>query len=216
MHRGLAADDHSGAAPGDSTRNSAATTGATVPYHVLVLAGFALGGVFMIGVKWATMRIEEGQRRTRGKPWGLTVAAAVDTAIDGAIIGTGFALGEGSGAVLSMALGLELLFLTLSVGSSFRHERGSRWLTVAVTSGISLLLLVGALVGVLLLKGASINTLAAVLSFGAAALLYLVTEELLIETRLPEETLMSTAMFFLGFLAILAFVSFGADWGSRR
>jgi len=180
---------------------------------VLVLGGFALGGLFMIGVKWATMRIEERQLRKRGKPWGLTAAAAIDTAIDGAIIGTGFAFGEGSGAVLSMALGLELLFLTLSVGASFRQEGGSRWTTLAVTSGISLLLLVGTLGGVVLLRGASIGTLAVVLSFGAAALLYLVTEELLVETRLPEETLLSTAMFFLGFLVILAFVSFGAEWG---
>jgi len=178
----------------------------------LVLGGFALGGLFMIGVKWATLRIEERQRRTRGKPWGLTAAAAIDTAIDGAIIGAGFAFGEGSGAVLSVALGLELLFLTLSVGAAFRQEHGSRWTALAVTSGISLLLLAGALGGVLLLRGKSVDTLAAVLSFGAAALLYVVTEELLVETRLPEETLLSTAMFFLGFLAILAFVVAEPAW----
>ena len=178
-----------------------------------VLGGFALGGISMIGVKWATMRIEK--RKARGKPWGLIAAAAIDTAMDGAIIGAGFALGEGSGVVLSMALGLELLFLTLSVGSSFRQEGGSRWATVAVTSGISVLLLAGALAGGWLLRGSPPSTLAVVLSFGAAALLYLVTEELLIETRLPEETLTSTAMFFLGFLAVFAFVSLGGDWGPQ-
>jgi zinc transporter, ZIP family len=177
-----------------------------------VLGGFALGGIFMIGVKWATLGIEKRQR-VGGQRWGLMAAAAVDTAIDGTIIGTGFALGEGSGVVLSMALGLELLFLTLSVGSSFRQEGGSRWAAVAVTSGISLLLLAGALAGGWLLRGTPAGTLGVMLSFGAAALLYLVTEELLIETRLPEETLTSTAMFFLGFLAIFAFVSLGGNWG---
>jgi len=180
---------------------------------LLVMGGFALGGVVMIGVKWLTMKVEARQRRTRGKPWGLTAAAAIDTAIDGVIIGTGFALREGVGVILSLALGLELLFLTLSVGASFRQEKGSRGITIAVTSGISLLLLAGAAGGMALLRGASETTLAVVLSFGAAALLYLVTEELLIETRLPEETLISTAMFFLGFLAIFALVSLGPDWG---
>jgi ZIP family zinc transporter len=126
--------------------------------------------------------------------------------IDGTIIGAGFTMGEGLGAVLSIALGLELLFLTLSVGASFREEGGSRLTTLAVTSGISLLLLIGALSGMLLLRGASSSVLAAILSFGAAALLYLVTEELLVETLLPEETLMSTAMFFFGFVAIFALV----------
>lgn len=133
---------------------------------VLIVAGFALGGLFMIGVKRATLRIEESQRRAHGKPWGLTAAAAIDTAIDGAIIGAGFAFAEGSGAVLSVALGLELLFLTLSVGAAFRHEKGSRWTALAVTSGISLLLVVGAVAGMVLLRGASLDTLAAVLAFG--------------------------------------------------
>jgi ZIP family zinc transporter len=171
-----------------------------------VLGGFAVGGLLMIGVKWLTLRIEQQQQRRKRKPWGLAVAAAIDTAIDGAIIGAGFARGEGLGAVLSLALGLELLFLTLSVGASFRGEGSARPLTFAVTLGISLLLPIGAFAGVRLLRGAKTATLACVLSFGAAALLYLVTEELLIETQLPEETLMSTAMFFLGFLAIFAFV----------
>jgi ZIP family zinc transporter len=180
---------------------------------LLVMGGFALGGVFMIGVKWMTLRIEARQLQTRRQPWGLAGAAAIDTAIDGVIIGAGFALDEGVGMILSLALGLELLFLTLSVGSSFRHQESSRGTTVAVTSGISLLLLVGAAAGMALLSGASETTLAVMLSFGAAALLYLVTEELLVETRLPEETLLSTAMFFLGFLAIFAFVSLGPDWG---
>jgi zinc transporter, ZIP family len=173
---------------------------------VLVLSGFTLGGIAMIGVKWLTLEIEEKQRHRKRRPWGLTGAAAIDTAIDGAIIGTGFTMGEGLGVVLSLALGLELLFLTLSVGASFRQEGGSRLTTLAVTSSISLLLLIGALGGMLLLRGASSHVLAAILSFGAAALLYLVTEELLVETRLPQETLMSTAMFFLGFAAIFALV----------
>lgn len=128
-------------------------------------------------------------------PWGLTAAAAIDTAIDGTIIGMGFALGPRVGAILALALGLELLFLTLSVGSSFRQDGASRGTAIAATSGISLLLVVGAVAGTLLLRDAPKSVLAALLAFGAAALLYLVTEELLVETRVGEETLLSTAMF---------------------
>src|SRR5688572_22451697 len=36
-----------------------------------VLGGFALGGLFMIGVKWLTLRIERQQERGGRKPWGL-------------------------------------------------------------------------------------------------------------------------------------------------
>jgi ZIP family zinc transporter len=176
---------------------------------VALLGGFALGGLFMIGVKWMTLRLEEREREKHGRPWGLALAAAVDTALDGAIIGAGFAMAEGVGIILSIALALELFSLTLSVASSFRHRGGLRWTSIGVTSAVSLLLIAGGLAGSLGLRDASDTVLAALLAFGAAALLYLVTEELLVETRLPEETLTSTAMFFLGFLAIFAFVLVG-------
>lgn len=42
-----------------------------------------------------------------------------------------------------------------------------------------------------------------VISFGQAALLYLVTEELLVEAHEVKETLPATAMFFIGILALI-------------
>jgi len=53
------------------------------------------------------------------------------------------------------------------------------------------------------LVDASIHTLAGLLSFGCAALLFLVTEELLIEAHESADNALTTAMFFLGFLIFL-------------
>jgi zinc transporter, ZIP family len=47
-------------------------------------------------------------------------------------------------------------------------------------------------------------TLAIVLSFGAAALIYLIAEELLVEAIEAEESLFVTVMLFAGFLILLA------------
>mgnify|MGYP000915348757 CR=1 FL=1 len=55
---------------------------------------------------------------------------------------------------------------------------------------------------VLLLGGVGTAAMAAVLAFGAAALLYLVVEELLVEAHEERETVTLGAMFFLGFLVI--------------
>ena len=74
---------------------------------------------------------------------------------------------------------------------------------MAVTCAFALLLLVGAGVGVYFLAGASGLVLDAVMSFGVAALLYLVTEELLTEAHEVDETPILTSMFFVGFLALL-------------
>ena len=56
--------------------------------------------------------------------------------------------------------------------------------------------------GVLTLQGAADTTIALILAFGAAALLYLVSEELLVKAGKVPQTPVSTTMFFVGFLAI--------------
>ncbi|AMR29526.1 hypothetical protein A0257_22135 [Hymenobacter psoromatis] len=64
-------------------------------------------------------------------------------------------------------------------------------------------LLVGVGLGTTLLSGASGGVLEIVLSFGLAALLFLVTQELLTEAHEEPESPWLTAMFFLGFLVFL-------------
>lgn len=66
------------------------------------------------------------------------------------------------------------------------------------------MLLIGAFGASLLFGDASEATLGVVLSFGAAALIYLIAEELLVETIQAEESIFSTVMLFSGFLVLLA------------
>lgn len=60
-----------------------------------------------------------------------------------------------------------------------------------------------AVLGATVLGGLSDGTMEIVLSFGAAALLYLVTNELLREAHEERESAFATAMFFVGFLTFL-------------
>lgn len=69
--------------------------------------------------------------------------------------------------------------------------------------GLALLLAGGASGGAILLAGLSGAPLAVVLAFGLAALLYLVTEELLVDVHEVPETMPATATFFAGFLLLL-------------
>ena len=169
-----------------------------------ILAGLAAGGVFMIGLKWLVVRFEKKGKGKHKLPVGLAAAAAVDTLVDGGLISAGFSTGQQVGSLLAIALAVELFFLTLSVGSEFHKSKAKAWQGLAVTTGIALLLLLGAFVGFLLFQGISKPSLAIVLSFGAAALIYLIAEELLVEAIEAEESLFSTAMLFAGFLVLLA------------
>jgi ZIP family zinc transporter len=65
------------------------------------------------------------------------------------------------------------------------------------------MLLLGAFGSNLFLADASKATLAIVLAFGAAALIYLIAEELLVETIQAEESIFSTLMLFAGFLVLM-------------
>jgi zinc transporter, ZIP family len=167
-----------------------------------VVSGFAAGGLLMIGMKWLVVRYEnEGNQKN--VPIGLSAAAAVDTFIDGALTSTGFSANEQLGVLLALALALELFFLTLSVGLEFRESHFQPWQSLAVTSGISSMFVVGAYGASFFLADASEATLAIVLAFGAAALIYLVAEELLVENVQAEESIVSTITLFGGFLALL-------------
>lgn len=169
-----------------------------------ILGGFIAGGLAMIGLKWVVVTFEH-RRKSGGKfPLGLALAAAVDTLVDGAITSAGFSTSPELGTLLVIALALELLFLTLSVGIELRDAKFKTWQSLAVTGGIASLFLVGAFAAGFFLADASEATLAIVLSFGAATLIYLIAEELLVETIEAEKSLFPTVTLFAGFVTLLA------------
>ncbi len=186
-----------------------------------VLVGFT-GGVVLLLALGAYSRRQEaaatkvasasasasaGEARPGGAaplPWGLLAAVGIDLVIDGLLVGLGATLGSKQGLVLTIALTIEILFLAVSVVAQLL-EQGQRRARAAQLAGcLGLLTAVGALAGAALLGGASRTTLAAVLAFGAAALLYLVVEELLVEAHETDETPLLAAMFFVGFIGLYA------------
>jgi len=123
--------------------------------------------------------------------------------IDGLLIGVGFAAGAKQGLLITIALTIEVLFLGLSAAVALAQAGATRAKIIGTTAGLGFLLVVGAVVGTALLGNLSGITKEIVLSFGAAALLYLVTEELLVEAHEEPETPLLTAMFFVGFVVLL-------------
>jgi ZIP family zinc transporter len=170
---------------------------------VVVIGAFALGSLFMYGLKLWTMRLEHraaAKSDVTAASAGLLLATFIDVATDGFIIGAGFAAGGETGTVLALGLSVELLFLGLAVANATL----AGWRIVAVATALGITVLAFAVAGSLLLAGASAQVLGAVLSFSAAALLYLVTEELLMEAHEVEEKPSSTLVLFGGFLVFWA------------
>ncbi|MBJ2079363.1 transporter [Serratia ureilytica] len=160
-----------------------------------VLLGGAVGVLLMLLVR----RLGE---KAQG-PVGFIAAVGVDIFIDGLVLGIAFAAGAKAGLLLTLALTLEVLFLGLSIVGDLQDFLGRRLRVMAAIVGLALLLPIGGLLGApVAMLGAF--WLTAFLAFGLIALLYLVTEELLVEAHESgKETPFAAAMFFAGFLLLL-------------
>lgn len=177
----------------------AAAAGEILPdlKHAGSVVPVAIGGTIGVIVMLLLKSFEE---RMQG-PLGLTTIIGVDILIDGLVLGLGFAAGEKVGLLLTIALTIEVLFLGLTVaaelGESMKPGR-----VVGLTAGLVLLLPVGALVAtpIASLPG---PYLTGFFAFGLIALLYLVTEELLVEAHETPDRPWVAAMFFVGFLLLL-------------
>jgi ZIP family zinc transporter len=78
----------------------------------VLIAAFALGSLFMYGLKLWTAGLEHKASTnvgTRGLGLGLLLATFIDVAVDGFIIGAGFAAGGETGTILALGLSVELL-----------------------------------------------------------------------------------------------------------
>lgn len=165
-------------------------------------AGFALGVAAMLGLRSFSRRLERSNE-SRGGSGALLVPVGIDLAVDGLLLGVGFAAGAKQGFLLTAALALELASLGIAVSTMLRSGGASVLSSVRRVGLVSLLLPVAALLGSTVMRGLSQEAMELVLAFGLAALLYLVTEELLVEAHEEPETPTAAAAFFTGFLIFL-------------
>lgn len=165
----------------------------------VLIVSFTAGGLFMYAMKLWSMRLESAAvlKGDNGFNHGLVMATLIDVMIDGLLIGTGFAASSETGLVLALGLSVELLFLGLSLLSDVIKG----WRVVLMSSVLGALMFFSALSGHAVLVGASPQLISAILAFGVAVLLYLVTDELLVEAHEVEEKPSSTLWLFGGFLA---------------
>lgn len=169
----------------------------------VVIVGFALGVATMLVIRWVTRELTNASGEDDDDaPASLLATVGVDIVVDGLLIGFGFVTGTEQGILLTLALTVEVLFLGLAVATALNTAGASRTYVIAAPAGLAIVLAVSAVGGAVIFEGLSGATFTLVLAFAAAALLYLVTEELLVEAHEVRETPLITAMFFVGFLLL--------------
>lgn len=165
------------------------------------IGGFVVAVLLLLGLSTLERRAE--RRAPSGAfPIALIVLVGVDLLIDGVLVGLSAVVSSRQAAIVTVALTLEIVFLALSISIELSSRGFHRRVSAGVPAALGLATAVGAIGGAMLLAGASSQVLAAMLAFAAAALLFLVTEELLVEAHETEDTPVLTGLFFLGFLVV--------------
>ncbi len=154
-----------------------------------VIGGMVLGLVSMMLLR--TVMTQDG-----GSSLGVTIVA--DVVADGLLMGLSISSGEATAILFTAALAPEMFLLSITAAQEFGEQR-SRWKTIGIAFSIGLAIVVGALIGAWVYSGPKSITMA-ILGFGAIALSYLVTEELLREAHEISVSPWIAAMFFAGFI----------------
>ncbi len=158
------------------------------------LIGGAAGIIVMLAIKQLETLVKGAL--------GLLTMIGIDLLVDGMVLGIGFSAGAKTGLLLTIALSLEVVFLALALSTGLSKSANSPVKIVATVAALMVLLPLGA---ILATPVAAMPEAYATgfLTFGLIALLYLVTEELLVEAHQTPDRPWVTAMFFVGFMALL-------------
>lgn len=181
---------------------------------VPIIIGFSAGVATMLLIRRLSRKSEDvhKQKITHGTlpetvakelPLGMLVGIGVDIVLDGFLLGIGFAAGQKEGVLLCIALSIELLALGLVVTAELKSEKFSNKFSLKAVLILSASIIVGTFIGALFLHSISGEVLTGLLSFGLAALMYLITEELMVEAHKEKDSTIGTTVFFLGFLIFL-------------
>merc|ERR1712113_615028 len=179
---------------------------------VVMMVGFCLGVGSMVLVKKITEGLCEvedsgNSQMVKSFPWPLVIAVAIDSVVDGLLLGMIGTETPKAVLMVSTATALEMGALGLSFSAALREQ--SRQARGACVLGMPLALLLGGAVGAFAATPLQNSPLAitGMLSFGISALVYLVIEELLAEAvqrRQEIDKRGSTSSFlFVGYLLVL-------------
>jgi ZIP family zinc transporter len=143
------------------------------------------------------------ERKQKDTLTSMLTAITIDVAVDGLLIGIGFATSARGGQLLTLAISIEALFIGMSIVASCRQLKISDFQDFLIAAFPGFVLVLMAYVGVTVLSNLHSAVHQALIAFGITALLYLVTEELLVDAHESPDEPIEVIGFFGGFLLLV-------------
>tara|TARA_R110000868_G_scaffold235421_3_gene489390 strand:- start:25105 stop:25809 length:705 start_codon:yes stop_codon:yes gene_type:complete len=169
----------------------------------LLLFGFILGVMTMMFSEHVSHNLPKKIKSAEGLPLAFLIAIGLDIFIDGMLIGATFLSDSRSGMLVAMAIAFEVLILGIAVNIKLLRNCDSRLTIMNILIGLASFIPIGAIIGYGALSFLPHSVHVFILSFSTVALLYLVTEELLIDAHKHHyETEYDIIFFFMGFVLV--------------
>ena len=177
----------------------------TTEGRIFVILGLILSAALLIGV-----RLIFGKYTTTFKkseiPYDLIVSLGFDFLVTAFLIGISSNLGGDITIVLSISLGIQMFLLTLTLSHEMQKHNIPHIKIFYIILFITFIVLIGAILGYYIgksLRGNPIYYL--MLAFGAASLIWLVTEELLVfnQEKSNINLTLATSLVFIGFISVI-------------
>ncbi len=169
------------------------------PRYEALLGGFAGGVGAMLTLRWLDARAAGSTRGAGPGLLSIILVTGADLSVDGFLVGVSYGIDPTTGGILATAITFETLFVGLSLAAGLLTLGLGKAKAVGIVASLGVALVGCAVLGILLFSVMSAGWKQAVVSFGAAAMLYLVTEELLVRAHKRGETATGSSLFFVGF-----------------
>lgn len=167
----------------------------------LVVLAFVAGGAFFILMDYliGLMKSLTGQDEEGAAPLAIFFGVAVDLFSDGVTVGTGSTISFGLGLMLALSqvpANMPEGFATIAAYKRRGMARGKR---ILIAAALSAVVLVGATLGYLLVRGQPEIVQLSLLAFTSGILVTVVVEEIVPMAHDDKEAQYATAVFILGF-----------------
>lgn len=174
--------------------------------RISVIAGILIGLGLMI-----TLRTIFSQKNEEKMSIEVVVSIAIDFFIDSLLIGIALSslTGGTSSMIMAIALGIEMFILSMTTTSQMHAANSSYLYIMTVTATFVMSTIVGLFSGMFaanMLKGTPMMYM--LMAFGVSALIWLVTEDLIVKSKYLDSRL-AASMLFLGFMTVLVIGWFG-------
>ncbi len=166
--------------------------------RIAVISGIVIGLALMIVLRTIFSKEEETMSIE------VISSVAIDFFIDAMLIGIALASTTNSnGYIMAIALGIEMFILSLTTISQARKAGSSSLSMVFVSALFVVVVVAGMYIGMYFAnRFKNSSTYYLLIAFGVAALMWLVTEDLLSKSKYLDSRIGAT-MLFLGFLSVI-------------